>query len=128
MLYASVVNSRQPTPLPFDGAHQGVINMRIAMTLTAAMLTLATSIHSASAQRSGGGTIGCDPSLPTFQVSATNCRIFFQESLYGPSANPYAAPWGNGYAAAPVVRHRTTVHRHKARSHRKSSVSDGTAK
>ena len=104
--------------------------MRIAMTLAAAMLALATSAPSASAQiSSGGGTIGCDPGLPTHQVSATNCRIFFQESLYGPAANPYAAPWGaHGYAAAPVVRHRTVVHRHKARTYHKSSVSEGAAK
>ena len=108
--------------------HQGVINMRIALTLAAAMLALATSAHSASAQRSGGGTIGCDPGLPTFAVQATSCRIFFQESLYGPAANPYAAPWAPGYAAAPVVRHRTVVHRHKARSTRKSGVSDGASR
>jgi hypothetical protein len=105
-----------------------VINMRIALTLTVAMLALATLTHSASAQRSGGGTIGCDPGVPEFQVTATNCRIFFKESLYGPAANPYAAPWGYGYAAAPVVRHRTDVHRHKARSTRKSGVSDGTTR
>jgi hypothetical protein len=109
-------------------SHQGVINMRIAMTLAAAMLALATSVPSASAQRSGGGTIGCDPGAPTFGVQATNCRIFFQESLYGPAANPYAAPWGPGYAAAPIVRHRTVVHRQKARSHRKSVVSDSTSR
>jgi hypothetical protein len=98
------------------------------MTLAAAMLALATSAPSASAQFSGGGggTIGCDPGAPTFGVQATNCRIFFQESLYGPAANPYAAPWGPGYAAAPVVRHRTVVHRHKTRSTRKSVVSEGT--
>ena len=102
--------------------------MRIAMTLAAAMLALATSTHSASAQISSGGTIGCDPGLPTHQVSATNCRIFFQESLYGPAANPYAAPWGPGYGAAPVVRHRTSVHRTKARSTRKSGVSDGASR
>ena len=103
--------------------------MRIAMTLTAAMLALAASAHSASAQRSsGGGTIGCDPGAPTFGVQATNCRIFFQESLYGPAANPYAAPWGPGYAAAPVVQHRTVVRRNKARSTGKSGASDGTPK
>ena len=103
--------------------------MRIAMTLAAAMLALATSAPSASAQRSnGGGTIGCDPGAPTFGVQATNCRIFFQESLYGPAANPYVASWGPGYAAAPVVRERTIVRRHKARSYRKSSVSEGAAK
>ena len=61
--------------------------MRIALTLSAAMLALATSAPSASAQRSGGGTIGCDPGLPTFAVQASSCRIFFQESLYGPAAN-----------------------------------------
>jgi len=102
--------------------HQKVINMRIALTLSAAMIALATSAHSASAQRSGGGTIGCDPGLPTFAVQATSCRIFFQESLYGPAANPYAAPWAPGYAAAPVVR------RHKARGTRKSGVSDGASR
>lgn len=103
--------------------------MRIATTLTAAMLALAASAHSASAQRSsGGGTIGCDPGAPTFGVQATNCRIFFQESLYGPAANPYAAPWGPGYAAAPVVRHRTVVRRNKARSTSKSGASDGASK
>jgi hypothetical protein len=102
--------------------------MRIAMTFAAAMLALATSAPPASAQRSGGGTIGCDPGLPTFAVQATSCRIFFQEALYGPAANPYAAPWGPGYAAAPVVRHRTVVHRHKARSTRKSGVSDGASR
>ncbi len=102
--------------------------MRIALTLAAAMLALATSAHSASAQRSGGGTIGCDPGLPTFAVQASSCRIFFQESLYGPAANPYAAPWAPGYAAAPVVRHRTVVHPHKARSTRKSGVSDGASR
>jgi hypothetical protein len=100
--------------------------MRIALTLAAAMLALATSTHSASAQRSSGGTIGCDPGLPTHQVSATSCRIFFQESLYGPAANPYNAPWG--YAAAPVVRHRTVVRRDKARSTRKSGVSAGASR
>ena len=109
-------------------SHQGVINMRIALTLAAAMLALATSAPSASAQRSGGGTIGCDPGLPTFAVQASSCRIFFQESLYGPAANPYAAPWAPGYAAAPVVRHRTVVHPHKARSTRKSGVSDGASR
>jgi hypothetical protein len=109
--------------------HQGVITMRIAMTFAAAMLALATSAYSAAAQRaSGGGTIGCDPGAPSFGVQATNCRIFFQESLYGPAANPYAAPWGSGYAAAPVVRRRTVVHRHKTRSTRKSGVSDGASR
>jgi hypothetical protein len=108
-------------------SYRGVIKMRIALTLAAATLALATSAPSASAQRSGGGTIGCDPGLPSFQVSATNCRIFFQESLYGPAANPYAAPWGSGYAAAPIVRHRTVVHRQKIRSTRKSRVSDGAS-
>ena len=108
--------------------HQGVINMRIAMTLAAAMLALATSAPSASAQRSGGGTIGCDPGLPTQAVQATSCRIFHQEALYGPAANPYAAPWGSGYAAAPVARHRTVVRRDKARSTRKSGVSDGASR
>jgi len=68
--------------------HQGVINMRIAMTLTGAMLALGISAHSASAQRAGGGTVGCDPGVPSFQVTATNCRIFFKEDLYGPAANP----------------------------------------
>ena len=100
--------------------------MRIAMTLAAAMLALATSALSASAQRNsggGGGTVGCDPGAPSFGVQATNCRIFFQESLYGPAANPYAAPWGDGYAAAPVVRRRTVVHRHKTPT-RKSRASD----
>jgi hypothetical protein len=95
--------------------------------LAAAVLALASSAPSASAQRSGGGTIGCDPGLPTHQVSATSCRIFFQESLYGPAANPYAAPWGPGYAVRPVVRQRTVVRRDKARSTRsarKSYVSD----
>jgi hypothetical protein len=68
--------------------------MRSAITLTTAMLALAISAHSASAQRTGGGgTIGCDPSLPSFQVSATNCRIFHKEALYGPAANPYAEGW-----------------------------------
>jgi hypothetical protein len=105
-----------------------VLNMRIAMTLAAAMLALASSAPSASAQRSGGGTIGCDPGLPTHQVSATSCRIFFQESLYGPAANPYVAFWGPGYAAAPVVRQRTVIRRDKARSARKSYVSDRTSR
>jgi hypothetical protein len=110
------------------GSAQGVTTMRIAMALTAAVFALATSTHLASAQISGGGggTIGCDPGAPTFGVQATNCRIFFQESLYGPAANPYAAPWGPGYAAAPVVRHRTVIRRDKARSVRKSGVSDAT--
>jgi hypothetical protein len=108
--------------------HQGVIAMRIAMTLAAAMLALASSAPSASAQRSSGGTIGCDPGAPSFGVAATNCRIFFQESLYGPAANPYKAFWGPGYASAPVVRHRTDVRRHKARSYRKTGVSEAAAK
>ena len=89
--------------------------MRIAMTLTAAMLALAASAHSASAQRAGGGTIGCDPGLPLATTSATQCRLFFKEALYGPAANPYAAPWGYGYEVAPVVRQRTKKACHIAR-------------
>ena len=104
--------------------------MRSAMTLTAAALALAISTPSASAQRSsggGGGTIGCDPSIPSFQVTATNCRLFHKEALYGPAANPYASGWVPGHAAAPVVRHRKiVVQPSKARSVRKSSVSGGT--
>jgi hypothetical protein len=103
--------------------HQGVITMRIAMTLTAAVFVLAISAHSASAQREsgGGGTIGCDPGLPLATTSATQCRLFFKEELYGPCANPYAASW-QSCAAAPVVRqHRT----YKKRG--KSSISGGRA-
>ena len=95
--------------------------MRIAMALTAAMLALAASAHSASAQRAsgGGGTIGCDPGLPTALTSATQCRTFFKEELYGPCANPYAAPW-QSCAARPVVRHHKT---YKHRTYRKSTTS-----
>jgi hypothetical protein len=99
--------------------------MKSAMTLTAAVFALAISASSASAQRTGGGTIGCDPGLPTFQVSATNCRLFFKEALYGPAANPYASGWAHG-DSAPIVRHRKVVHPSKAPSARKSSVSGGT--
>ena len=102
--------------------------MRIATTLTAAMLALAISAHSAAAQRAsggggGGGTIGCDPGLPTANTSATQCRSFFKEDLYGPAANPYAAPW-HGYASAPVVQDRPVVR--KKRSPRKSGAARGT--
>jgi hypothetical protein len=99
--------------------------MRIAMTLTAAVLALAASANVAAAQREsgGGGTIGCDPGLPTALTSATQCRTFFKEELYGPCANPYAAPWQD-CAAAPVVRrHKATKHR----SNRKSTTSGGSA-
>jgi hypothetical protein len=103
--------------------------MRIAMTLAAAMLALATSTPSASAQRSsGGGTIGCDPGAPTHQVSATSCRIFFQESLYGPAANPYVASWGPRYIGTPVLRDRTDIYRQRARSTRKSGESYGASR
>jgi len=102
--------------------------MRNAMMLTVVTLALASSVHSASAQRSGGGTIGCDPSVPTFAVQATNCRLFHKEALYGPAANPYAAPWGYGYAAAPVVQNRTVLRRNKARSTTKSGVSNSAPK
>ena len=100
--------------------------MRIAMTVTAATLALATFAHPALAQRAGGGggTIGCDPGLPTFAVQATSCRIFFQESLYGPAANPYASAWGPGYAPGPVIRHRTVVHPKKRRAPRKSGTAN----
>jgi hypothetical protein len=103
--------------------------MRIAMTLAAAMLALATTAPSASAQRSsGGGTIGCDPGAPTHQVSATACRIFFQESLYGPAANPYVASWGPRYIGTPVLRSRTDIYRQRVRSTRKGGVSYGAAR
>ena len=98
--------------------------MRHAITLTAALLALAVSAHSASAQRSGGGggTIGCDPSNPTNgSVKATDCRIFHKEALYGPSANPYAAGWDH---PAPVVR-RKVVKTKKVRSTGKSSGGSG---
>lgn len=93
--------------------------MKTATTLIAAALALAVSAPSAFAQRSsgGGGTIGCDPSVPSFQVTATNCRIFHKEALYGPSANPYAAAWDH----PPVVMHRKVVKPKKVRS--KSTVS-----
>lgn len=78
--------------------------MKTATTLTAAALALVLSAPSAFAQRTGGGTIGCDPGLPTHQVSATQCRLFHKEALYGPSANPYAAYWDQ-----PVVVHRKVV-------------------
>jgi len=94
--------------------------MRIAMTLTVAAFALAISAHSASAQRTGGGTIGCDPGLPTAMTSATQCRTFFKEELYGPCANPYAASW-QSCASAPVVRQKT----YKKRSKHKSSTSGG---
>ena len=100
--------------------------MRIAMALTAAMLALAASAHSASAQRAsgGGGTIGCDPGLPTALTSATQCRTFFKEELYGPCANPYAAPWQD-CAAAPV-RPRTTTTVNKKRNSSKSTSRKST--
>ena len=104
--------------------------MKVATTLTAAMLALAISAHSAAAQRAsggggggGGGTIGCDPGLPTANTSATQCRSFFKEALYGPTANPYAAPW-HGYASAPVVQDRPVVR--KKRSPRKSGAARDT--
>ena len=95
--------------------------MKYTMTLTAALLALAASAHSASAQRSsgGGGTIGCDPGLPSHQVSATQCRLFHKEVLYGPSANPYAAAWDR---PAPVVRKKVAKPK-KVRSTSKSSGS-----
>jgi len=106
---------------------QGVTDMRIATILTAAMLALAISAHPAAAQSAsgggGGGTIGCDPGLPTANTSATQCRSFFKEDLYGPAANPYAAPW-HGYASAPVVQDRPVVR--KKRSPRKSGAARDT--
>jgi hypothetical protein len=105
--------------------HQGVITMRIALALTAAVFSLAVSAHSASAQFSGGGggTVGCDPGLPMAMTSATQCRLFFKEELYGPCANPYNASW-HDCAAAPAVRHHKT---YKKRSKHKSGPSGGSA-
>src|SRR5262245_36861214 len=100
---------------------QGGIIMKCTMTLTAALLALAASAHSASAQRSSGGTIGCDPGLPSHQVSATQCRLFHKEALYGPSANPYAAAWDQ---PAPVVR-KKVVKTKKVRTTNKSSGGSG---
>jgi hypothetical protein len=98
--------------------------MRISLTLTAALLAIAASAHSASAQRtSGGGTIGCDPGLPTFAVQATSCRIFFKEALYGPGANPYASAWGGSSA-------RTVAHgdsRTSRKSRQKKRAPAGTS-
>jgi hypothetical protein len=95
--------------------------MKSAMTLTTAMLALAISANSASAQRSsGGGTIGCDPSLPSFQVTATNCRLFHKEVLYGPAANPYAEGW----VPERVIVRKKVVKLKKVRS--KTTVSGST--
>jgi len=93
--------------------------MRLALTLTAAAVSLAASTLSASAFIGGGGPVGCDPGLPMATTSATQCRTFFKEELYGPCANPYAAPW-QSCAARPVVRHHKTC---KHRTYRKSTTS-----
>ena len=94
--------------------------MKNVMTLAAAALALAVSTHSASAQRSSGGTIGCDPGLPSHQVSATQCRLFHKEALYGPSANPYAAAWDH-----PAPARKKVVKPKKNRSTSKSSGGSG---
>ena len=93
--------------------------MKIAMTLTAATFALAVSAFSAQAQlhSGGGGTIGCDPSVPTWQVTATNCRIYHKEALYGPRANPYAAAWDR-----PVIVERRIVKTKKLRHHKSTTT------
>lgn len=93
--------------------------MKSTILLTAAALALAVSSQAASAQFGGGGTIGCDPAAPSHLVSATNCRIFFKEALYGPSANPYASSWDH---PAPVVRHKKVIRSKKSSSVHKSST------
>lgn len=95
--------------------------MKKAMILTAAAFALAFSAHSASAQVSGGGggTIGCDPSLPvTGSARASDCRLYHKEALYGPSANPYAAAWDR-----PAVKHKKVVHTKKVSKTRKTKTS-----
>jgi len=75
------------------------MTMRIVMTLAAGLVAATATVSSASA----GGTIGCDPGFPTWQVDAANCSFGNYASRYdndGVVQQPYAmAP--RAYAAAP---------------------------